>query len=459
MPDAASASLTEGLLDCLKLPEHAVRYAVSTLFKERFPDKAILESEDGDFDVSGFCKAGHCELQETGELSPSRLHVWHGRRRVRYQVQSGRLTWEGTQFDCYHYSAQNQHTAWESVAVVGERQEQVDAFFDAVCTWHSELRQEVWLFDGYWQKSRSLYRSIENASWDELVLADGMKHELLDDLQRFLDQRESYERFGVPWKRGVLLSGPPGNGKTHCIKGLAKVLRVQQGSDGELSPINCLYVRTLESCHGPHSMIGSIFEHARDCTPCMLVFEDLESIVTEKNRSVFLNELDGLASNDGILVVGSTNHPASLDPAIASRPSRFDRTWSFALPGPAERLQYISNWNDKLDSAMRVHVSRVEALAGATEDFSFAYLKELFVSSMLRWVQASGEPASAADVPARGTAPAATTPGTSADMHSILESQIGLLRAQMRALATATLEEQAPAAEYTSYDAEAEYGD
>ena len=60
-----------------------------------------------------------------------------------------------------------------------------------------------------------------------------------------------------------------------------------------------------------------IFQKARQEAPCYLVFEDLDSIVSDNVRSYFLNEVDGLKRNDGILMVGSTNHLDRLDPGIA----------------------------------------------------------------------------------------------------------------------------------------------
>ena len=68
-----------------------------------------------------------------------------------------------------------------------------------------------------------------------------------------------------------------------------------------------------------------VFGKARQLAPCMLILEDLDSLITDQNRSFFLNELDGLEGNDGLLIVGTTNHFDRLDPGLSSRPSRFDR--------------------------------------------------------------------------------------------------------------------------------------
>jgi AAA+ superfamily predicted ATPase len=103
-----------------------------------------------------------------------------------------------------------------------------------------------------------------------------------------------------------------------------------------------------------------------------------------------LNELDGFAGNDGILTLATTNHPERLDPAIVDRPSRFDRKYPFDLPGGDERLRYISQWNASLRPALHLSPEAVERVGLQTDGFSFAYLKELFLSATMRWIE-SGE--------------------------------------------------------------------
>jgi transitional endoplasmic reticulum ATPase len=71
--------------------------------------------------------------------------------------------------------------------------------------------------------------------------------------------------------------------------------------------------------------MAEVFNKARQLSPCVLVLEDLDSLVDDANRSFFLNQLDGLEGNDGLLVIGTTNHFDRLDPGISMRPSRFDR--------------------------------------------------------------------------------------------------------------------------------------
>ena len=117
---------------------------------------------------------------------------------------------------------------------------------------------------------------------------------------------------------------------------------------------------------------------------------------------LFLNELDGFAGNTRVVVLASTNHPERLDPALLDRPSRFDRKYTFELPAPAERAAYVSAWNAKLEADARLSDGGVAAVVEQTEGYSFAYLKELYVSSLTEWVAEGAEADLTAVVLARG---------------------------------------------------------
>ena len=155
-------------------------------------------------------------------------------------------------------------------------------------------------------------------------------------------------------------------------------------------PIPTLYVRSLTSPFGPEYAISAIFGKARQQMPCFLVFEDLDSIVSDKVRSYFLNEVDGLLNNDGILMVGSTNHLERLDPGISKRPSRFDRKYLFPEPDMDQRVQYCEFWRQKLSDNEEIEfpVKLNKAIASITKGFSFAYMQESFVAALLEIAKA-----------------------------------------------------------------------
>lgn len=108
--------------------------------------------------------------------------------------------------------------------------------------WTNDLHEEIWVYDsGYWQKSKALYDSIRNASWDSVIMDPERKKAVIDDHMRFFDSRQDYERLKVPWKRGLIYYGPPGNGKTISIKAMMNQLYHLK------DPIPTLYVRSLQS--------------------------------------------------------------------------------------------------------------------------------------------------------------------------------------------------------------------
>lgn len=102
-------------------------------------------------------------------------------------------------------------------------------------------------------------------------------------------------------------------------------------------------------------------------------------------RSYFLNEVDGIKRNDGILMLGSTNHLERLDPGISKRPSRFDRKYLFPNPSREQREAYARYWQGKLRGNEQVEFpdELCGAMAGITGGFSFAYIQEAMVASLL----------------------------------------------------------------------------
>ena len=85
-----------------------------------------------------------------------------------------------------------------------------------------------------------------------------------------------------------------------------------------------------------------------------------------------------------MIVLATTNHPDKIDPAIMDRPSRFDRKYHFDLPELPERVAYKRRWQNKLASKVDWTDATTETIAEGTVGFSFAYIKELVVTSLMR---------------------------------------------------------------------------
>ena len=218
-----------------------------------------------------------------------------------------------------------------------------------------------------------------------LLLRSGIIHQT----QSALEARHHLLRPTRQWQNHLYQSHDeyPLQSKTHINP---HPLRAQSQKRKQPSPSNpplfpSQLTQQQQQIFGPERSIDSIFTHARREAPCYLVFEDLDSLVTDQVRSYFLNEVDGLKSNDGILMLGSTNHLDRLDPGIAKRPSRFDRKYLFSNPDTNQREAYCHFWQKKLEDNPDVDFpDRLCApIAAITHGFSFAYMQEAFVASLL----------------------------------------------------------------------------
>jgi AAA+ superfamily predicted ATPase len=398
------AEASQILSDVLAKPKDAIFYELSRALKASYSEQAILETQDDAFQVHGFSHAGHCRMRDAEGVHTHWTQGWDGRRDHPYaKLESGwlQVEWEGHGIIVVTTGILGQYCREVRSYVIADSMKIARDFFEAVCRWGSEVHGEVLVFrEGRWLKSEELFESIGATSLDNLVLPPELKEEVSENVRGFFQSEETYAKYGLPWKRGLLFLGPPGNGKTHMIKGLAKDLGKP-----------CLYVRSFRSQYGTdHDNIGKAFERARDLAPCLLVLEDLDALVDDKNRSYFLNEMDGFYSNRGILTVATTNHPEKLDPAILERPSRFDRKFTFPLPDEPERLRFLRRQIGALEPPLRMSEEAVASVANRTDGFSYAYLKELVLSSMMAWIREDGRKA----------------------MDEVLPSQLESLRAQMK---------------------------
>ncbi|KAF2876320.1 P-loop containing nucleoside triphosphate hydrolase protein [Massariosphaeria phaeospora] len=251
----------------------------------------------------------------------------------------------------------------------------VDSLLATIGAWLIKEEPAIYVYDNYWTRSTKLWEEVKKAHWEDVILDEKMKKALTEVAGKFFDSKDIYDEYGVPWKRGLIFHGPVGNGKTISLKALMHTLYDRK------QPVVTLYVKAAPYAYD----IRQVFQMARSMTPCLLVLEDIDTIVTSSSRSYFFNEVDGLENNDGILMIATTNHLDQLDPGLSKRPSRFDRKYLFPWPNKGERALYAQYWQNKLKNKKSIEFPSklCEAVADITEDFSFAYLKEAFVATLL----------------------------------------------------------------------------
>jgi AAA+ superfamily predicted ATPase len=388
--------------DALHQPNDYVAYHVSRELAELHPGKTILQGRNWEFDLDAFVRDGKCSVVEQKSVFSHSTIDWEGRgKKLKPRIQNAWLNvlWDGQLLDVVLISWAESCYRYRHHWIVADTGQIAEKFYDAVCEWSCEVRGEIVVYEGgYFEKNKELFDSIKSATFDNLILSESLKQQIQDDFKQFFDSRETYERYGIPWRRGSLFIGPPGNGKTHTVKALINFLGQP-----------CIYVRGFAGDGTEQGNMAEVFKRAR-MAPCLVVLEDLDSMIHDSNRSFFLNELDGFRANTGVVVLATTNHPEKLDSAILDRPSRFDRKYYFNLPAEAERTAYVQKWNSELQPELRLSQTTAPLIVDQTDGFSFAYLKELLVSSMVQWMSNEGRTA----------------------MDDMVLEQVKLLRAQMK---------------------------
>ncbi|KJE96367.1 peroxisome assembly factor-2 [Capsaspora owczarzaki ATCC 30864] len=185
--------------------------------------------------------------------------------------------------------------------------------------------------------------SIPNVTWDDVGGLGAVKRDILDTIQLPLQRPELFA--GGLQRSGLLLYGPPGTGKTLLAKAVATECSLNFISVKGPELIN-MYVGQSEK------NIRAVFERARRCKPCVIFFDELDSLAPNRGRSgdsggvmdrivsQLLAELDGMQSNTNVFVIGATNRPDLIDPALL-RPGRFDRLLYLGISGEPESQEPV----------------------------------------------------------------------------------------------------------------------
>lgn len=203
---------------------------------------------------------------------------------------------------------------------------------------------------------------VPNETDKLLQLPDSESERLLAEVHEFLGLRDRFKERGLLYKRGIMLYGPPGSGKTATIQVLAQTVAEKLDSVAILAdhPVRCSLglnmVRRLE----PNRQL-------------VVILEDLDALVMRHGEEGYLSLLDGENQVENVIYVATTNYPERLDRRFVDRPSRFDTIRLIGMPSIAARRAYLKAKEPSLTDA------ELTAYLKASDGYSVAHLRELLV--------------------------------------------------------------------------------
>lgn len=205
-------------------------------------------------------------------------------------------------------------------------------------------------------------------TWNDLVLPDRIVKSVRDDLEFWIKSEDLYKKNKLIYKRAYLMCGPPGNGKTAT----ARVILSMYDFTG--------YMFNFTNRNLDDSNLVNMFEEAKQHAPALILLEDLDKSFDKThfcNVSLegLLNCLDGISTNEGIVVIATANQPAILDPAIRHRPGRFDVVVEFNNPDYDQRKSYLKKL---FGTDAQISDSVFSQVVGETEGMSMAFVKLVY---------------------------------------------------------------------------------
>lgn len=220
---------------------------------------------------------------------------------------------------------------------------------------------------------------VPNVTWDDIGGLENVKRELRETVQYPVEHPEKYQKFGMQPSKGVLFYGPPGCGKTLLAKAIA--------NECQANFISIKGPELLTMWFGEsEANVREIFDKARAAAPCVLFFDELDSIAKARGSSLgdaggaadrvinqILTEMDGMQAKKNVFIIGATNRPDIIDTAIL-RPGRLDQLIYIPLPDDKSRVSILKAVLKKSPLAKDVDL---EYLAKKTPGFSGADLTEI----------------------------------------------------------------------------------
>jgi transitional endoplasmic reticulum ATPase len=225
---------------------------------------------------------------------------------------------------------------------------------------------------------RELIVEVPNVHWDDVGGVEEAKETLREGIELPLKSPESFRRLGIRPAKGFLLFGAPGTGKTLMAKAVAR--------EAEANFVSTKSSDLLSKWYGEsEQQISRLFNRARQVSPTVIFIDEIDSLapqrggrmgesgVTDRVVNTILAEMDGLEELEGVVVIGATNRPSLLDPALL-RPGRFDEVVHVQIPGKEGRHKILQIHTADMPIENDVNLRRI---ASRTNGYTGADLENL----------------------------------------------------------------------------------
>ena len=192
---------------------------------------------------------------------------------------------------------------------------------------------------------------------------------VISEIQKFWDREHIFKEYDISYKRGIMLFGPPGSGKSCTVQLIMQDVVRRKGVVLEFGEPT-LFIEGMR-----------VLRQIQPETPVVVIMEDVDSILEDYSESEVLNILDGVNEMNKVVFLATTNYPNKLGHRVMNRPSRFDKRFRIGFPSAESRRVYLEHLiGEENIPKLKIDIKKWVA---DSDEFSVAHLKELFVAVVI----------------------------------------------------------------------------